>query len=52
MEDVLVPIAVCGFLFVALPWIILHYLTRWKTAATGVVMGKSVMSGRRSAIKG
>ena len=34
MEDVLVPIAVCGFLFVALPWIILHYLTRWKTAAT------------------
>ncbi len=34
MEDVLGPIAVCGFLFVALPWIILHYLTRWKTAAT------------------
>ena len=34
MEDVLVPIAVCGFLFVALPWIILHSLTRWKTAAT------------------
>ena len=34
MEDALVPIAVCGFLFVALPWIILHSLTRWKTAAT------------------
>lgn len=34
MEDVLVPIAVCGFLFVGLPWIILHYITRWKTAAT------------------
>ncbi|MEO7384557.1 MAG: envelope stress response membrane protein PspB, partial [Novosphingobium sp.] len=34
MEDVLVPIAICGFLFVALPWIILHYITRWKTAAT------------------
>ncbi|WP_088309055.1 envelope stress response membrane protein PspB [Novosphingobium sp. B 225] len=34
MEDVLVPIAVCGFLFVGLPWIILHYVTRWKTAAT------------------
>ncbi|WP_374529042.1 envelope stress response membrane protein PspB [Novosphingobium sp.] len=34
MEDVLVPIFVCGMLFVALPWIILHYVTRWKTAAT------------------
>ena len=34
MEDVLVPIAVCGFLFVGLPWVILHYITRWKTAAT------------------
>lgn len=34
MEDILVPIAVCGFLFVGLTWIILHYITRWKTAAT------------------
>jgi phage shock protein B len=34
VEDVLVPIAVCGFLFVAMPWIVLHYITRWKTAAT------------------
>ncbi len=25
---------VCGTLFVGLPWIILHYITRWKTAAT------------------
>ena len=34
MADILVPIAVCGFLFVGLPWIVLHYITRWKTAAT------------------
>ena len=34
MEEILVPIAICGFLFVALPWIILHYITRWKTSAT------------------
>ncbi len=26
----MVPIAVCGFLFIGLPWIVLHYLTRWK----------------------
>jgi phage shock protein B len=34
MEDVLVPILVCGMLFVGLPWIIFHYVSKWKTAAT------------------
>jgi phage shock protein B len=34
MNDFLVPVFVTGFLFVALPWLILHYVTRWKTAAT------------------
>ena len=34
MEDVLVPVLVVGMLFVALPWLILHYVTRWKTSAT------------------
>ena len=29
-EDVLVPIFVCGFLFVGLPWLFLHYVTQWK----------------------
>ena len=28
-EVIIVPI-----LFIALPWLILHYITRWKTAAT------------------
>jgi phage shock protein B len=27
-------IIVMGILFIGLPWIILHYITRWKTAAT------------------
>ncbi|MEM8726555.1 MAG: envelope stress response membrane protein PspB [Pseudomonadota bacterium] len=27
-------IIIFGALFVALPWIILHYVTKWKTAAT------------------
>ena len=30
MEDVLVPIAVVGMLFIGLPWIVLHYMTSWK----------------------
>ncbi|MFZ4689907.1 MAG: envelope stress response membrane protein PspB [Polymorphobacter sp.] len=31
MEDVLVPIGVVGMLFIGLPWLILHYLTKWKS---------------------
>lgn len=27
-------VLVLGFLFLGLPWIILHYITKWKTAAT------------------
>ena len=34
MEDVLVPVAVVGMLFLGLPWIVFHYITKWKTAAT------------------
>ena len=34
MDDVVIPIVVCGILFVALPWLIFHYITKWKTAAT------------------
>ena len=34
MEDIVIPIVICGMLFVALPWIIFHYITKWKTAST------------------
>jgi phage shock protein B len=34
MEDTIVPIMVVGILFIGLPWIIFHYVTRWKTAST------------------
>jgi phage shock protein B len=30
MEGILVPIFVCGFLFIGLPWLIFHYVTQWK----------------------
>ncbi len=30
MEDVLIPLIVMPILFVALPWLILHYVTKWK----------------------
>lgn len=34
MEDTLVPISVFVLLFVGLPWLILHYVTKWKQAST------------------
>lgn len=34
MEDILVPIMIVGMLFIGLPWVVLHYMTKWKTAAT------------------
>ncbi|NNM76078.1 envelope stress response membrane protein PspB [Sphingomonas sp. ID1715] len=30
MEDIFLPIVICGMLFVGMPWIILHYITKWK----------------------
>ena len=32
MEDVLVPAIVLGILFIGLPWLVLHYITKWKQA--------------------
>jgi phage shock protein B len=34
MEDVIVPIIVVPAIFLGLPWIIFHYITKWKSAAT------------------
>jgi phage shock protein B len=34
MEDVLIPLIVIPTIFIGLPWLIFHYITRWKTAAT------------------
>jgi phage shock protein B len=34
MEDVLIPLIVVPIIFLGLPWLIFHYITRWKTAKT------------------
>ena len=34
MEDVFLPIIIVGMLFIGLPWLIFHYVTKWKGAAT------------------
>ncbi|AMK19504.1 MULTISPECIES: envelope stress response membrane protein PspB [Sphingobium] len=30
MEDIIVPIAIVGMLFIGMPWLILHYTTKWR----------------------
>lgn len=34
MEEVLIPTIAIVTLFIGLPWMIFHYITKWKTAAT------------------
>lgn len=34
MEGFLIPVAICGMLFIGLPWLIFHYVTRWKIQTT------------------
>ncbi len=34
MDVDLTAVMICGTLFVGLPWIIFHYITKWKTAST------------------
>ena len=34
MEEVILPIVIVPILFIGLPWLVFHYITRWKTAAT------------------
>ena len=34
MEDVVVPLIAITVLFLGLPWLIFHYMTKWKQAAT------------------
>ena len=34
MEDNIIPLLAIVTLFIGLPWLIFHYITKWKTAAT------------------
>ena len=34
MEDIIVVPIIVGTLFLGLPWLVLHYMTRWRNAAT------------------
>jgi phage shock protein B len=32
--EIIIPIGIVGMLFIGLPWLIFHYITKWKTAKT------------------
>jgi len=34
MEDIMLPVVILGILFIGFPWVIFHYITKWKTAAS------------------
>ncbi len=34
MEAILIPIIIVPVLFIGLPWLIFHYITKWKQSAT------------------
>ena len=34
MDDFLLPVLICGMLFIGMPWILLHYITQWKRAGS------------------
>ena len=34
MDEIFLPIVIVGILFIGLPWIIFHYVSKWKSAAT------------------
>ncbi len=34
MEDILIPFIAITSIFIGLPWLIFHYVTKWKTAGT------------------
>jgi phage shock protein B len=33
VEEILIPAIACLILFIGLPWLIFHYVTKWKSAA-------------------
>ncbi|HEU4809334.1 MAG TPA: envelope stress response membrane protein PspB, partial [Sphingomicrobium sp.] len=34
MEEIVIPIIAISVLFLGLPWLIFHYVTKWKSSAT------------------
>ena len=43
MNDFLIPVSICGMLFVILPWLIFHYVTQWKKNASLTIEDENLL---------
>lgn len=43
MNDALIPISICGILFIGLPWLIFHYVTQWKKGGSITVEDENLL---------
>jgi phage shock protein B len=34
MDEFMTPVLICGMLFIGFPWLVFHYITKWKQAKT------------------
>ena len=51
MEDVLGMVVVVPLLFIGLPWLIFHYITKWKTAKTLTDDDEKLLDGLHEAAR-
>ena len=51
MEDVLIPLIVVPVIFIGLPWLIFHYVTKWKTAKTLTDDDEKLLDGLHDAAR-
>ncbi|HET9810316.1 MAG TPA: envelope stress response membrane protein PspB [Sphingomicrobium sp.] len=45
MEDVLIPLIAITVMFLGLPWLVFHYVTKWKQAKTLTVGDEQLLDG-------
>ena len=50
-EDVLLPIVIVGMLFIGMPWVIFHYITKWKQQSTLTVPDEKLLDELHSAAR-
>ena len=43
MDHDMLPILICGMLFIGLPWLIFHYVTQWKKGSSITVQDENLL---------
>jgi phage shock protein B len=43
MDEIIIPIGICGMLFIGLPWLIFHYVTQWKKNASLTIEDENLL---------